>query len=59
VQGFSDALLPDDIVVGGGRAELLKTLPPRTRRGDNAAAFLGGFRLWDNAPPNSTTEHLT
>jgi polyphosphate glucokinase len=46
VQGFRDALLPDEIVVGGGQSAWLKKLPPQARRGDNAAAFLGGFRLW-------------
>jgi polyphosphate glucokinase len=51
VQGFSDALLPDDIVVGGGQADRLKRLPPRTRRGDNAAAFAGGLRLWGAPTP--------
>ncbi|MGK0262322.1 MAG: polyphosphate glucokinase [Planctomycetota bacterium] len=62
VAGFSAALLPDEIVVGGGRAERLKKLPPRTRRVNNSAAFLGGFRLWDESPsgksPN-TYEDLT
>jgi len=47
VKGFSAALLPDEIVVGGGKADRLRKLPPRTRLGDNSAAFLGGFRLWD------------
>ena len=42
------ALEADDVVVGGGNAKLLKTLPPGARRGDNASAFLGGFRLWDD-----------
>ena len=46
VRGFSEALLPDDIVVGGGQADRLKRLPPRTRRGDNTDAFRGGQRLW-------------
>ena len=36
----------DDVVVGGGDAKLLKRLPRGVRRGSNAAAFLGGFRLW-------------
>ena len=49
VEGFSAALLPDEIVVGGGQAERLKKLPPQTQRGNNAAAFLGGFRLWDES----------
>jgi polyphosphate glucokinase len=46
VQGLSDALLPDDVVLGGGQAELLGKLPSGVRRCDNAAAFAGGFRLW-------------
>ncbi len=51
VEGFSAALLPDEIVVGGGQAKRLKKLPPRSRRGSNADAFLGGFRLWDESAP--------
>ena len=42
------ALLPDDIVLGGGNARHIKHLPPLGRRGDNADAFTGGFRLWDH-----------
>ena len=53
VQGFSNALLPDEIVIGGGRAHLLEHLPPLTRRGENEDAFLGGFRLWDEAMPRA------
>jgi len=43
---FRAALSVDDVVVGGGKAKLLKTLPPGVRRGSNANAFIGGFRLW-------------
>ena len=39
-------LNPDDVVLGGGNAKKLKNLPPGCRVGDNANAFLGGFRLW-------------
>ncbi len=49
VEGFRQALLPDVIVLGGGNVAHLKRLPPQTRRGDNANAILGGFRLWDAA----------
>jgi polyphosphate glucokinase len=42
-----DALYPDDVVLGGGNAKKLSKLPPGCRKGDNANAFLGGFRLWD------------
>jgi polyphosphate glucokinase len=41
------ALEPDDIVIGGGNAAKLGALPPHSRLGDNANAFLGGFRLWE------------
>jgi polyphosphate glucokinase len=47
VEGFRHALLPDYIVIGGGNVKHLKKLPPNTRRGDNAYAFTGGFRLWE------------
>jgi polyphosphate glucokinase len=41
------ALEPDDVVLGGGNVKKLKELPPGCRVGDNANAFLGGFRLWE------------
>lgn len=49
IEKLSAALLPDDIVLGGGNARLLKELPPRCRLGENANAFQGGFRLWSDA----------
>ena len=45
------ALEPDDVVLGGGNAKHLDELPPGCRRGDNANAFAGGFRLWSEAAP--------
>jgi polyphosphate glucokinase len=44
------ALEPDDVVLGGGNVKKLKVLPPGCRVGDNANAFLGGFRLWSGVP---------
>ncbi len=41
------ALQPEDVVLGGGNVHKLDTLPPGCRAGDNADAFLGGFRLWE------------
>jgi polyphosphate glucokinase len=41
------ALQPDEVVLGGGNVKKLKELPPNCREGDNANAFLGGFRLWE------------
>lgn len=40
------AMGPEDVLIGGGNARKLKTLPSGCRRGDNADAFAGGFRLW-------------
>ena len=40
------ALEADDVVVGGGNAKLLRTLPKGVRIGSNANAFAGGYRLW-------------
>jgi len=37
------------VVIGGGNAKKLKQLPPGCRRGSNANAFTGGFRLWEEA----------
>jgi polyphosphate glucokinase len=41
------ALQCDEVVIGGGNARKLKTLPPGCRMVENANAFLGGFRLWE------------
>jgi polyphosphate glucokinase len=41
----------DDLVVGGGNAKLLGTLPPGIRIGRNANAFTGGYRLWSPGKP--------
>ena len=42
------ALETDDVVLGGGNVRNLKKLPQGCREGNNANAFLGGFRLWEN-----------
>jgi polyphosphate glucokinase len=52
IETFRAALEPDSIVIGGGNARklvekgALPTLPKGVRLGDNANAFVGGFRLW-------------
>ncbi len=46
VERLVAALEPDDVVLGGGNVKHLKALPPGCRLGDNANAFLGGFRAW-------------
>jgi hypothetical protein len=46
VQELKTAVQADYVVIGGGNTKLLKKLPAGSRLGDNANAFLGGFRLW-------------
>ena len=46
---FRAALEPEYIVLGGGNAKHMKELPPDVRLGDNANAFVGGFRLWQQS----------
>ena len=55
---LSAALEPDYVVLGGGNAKKLKELPPKCRAGNNANAFLGGFRLWESAdqPPSARVD---
>jgi polyphosphate glucokinase len=54
VQRLSTALEPEDVVIGGGNVKNLKELPTGCREGNNANAFLGGFRLWDPAAAHKT-----
>ncbi len=46
---FLTRIHADDVVVGGGNVKELKKLPKGCRAGSNANAFLGGFRLWEEA----------
>lgn len=43
------ALLPDDVVIGGGNVKKLKRLPSGARAGSNDNARRGGVRLWNEA----------
>jgi polyphosphate glucokinase len=43
---LAERLAAEYTVIGGGNARLLSELPPQTKLGENANAFLGGFRLW-------------
>ena len=49
VPRLHEAFQVDEVVIGGGNAKQLKTIPPGCRRGDNKNAFAGGFRLWTGA----------
>lgn len=44
------AIGPEGVLIGGGNARKLEELPAGCRRGNNADAFMGGFRLWNPAP---------
>ncbi len=61
VEKLSTALEPDEVVLGGGNAKLLKKLPPFCRLGDNSNAFIGGCRIWEmrdeNGFPGTTKFH--
>lgn len=47
VEQLVAATEPEDIVIGGGNLEHLKKLPQGCRAGNNANAFVGGFRMWN------------
>ena len=49
VELLSTALLPDELVIGGGNVKKLRTLPLGARAGSNDMAYRGGLRLWDEA----------
>ena len=49
VERLVAALEPDDVVLGGGNVKKLKELPHGCRVGNNANAFPGGFRLWEDS----------
>lgn len=47
MQSLMHSFVSDYLVVGGGNAKLLNSLPPGVRLGNNRTAFRGGFRVWD------------
>jgi polyphosphate glucokinase len=50
IAALTAALRPDYVVLGGGNTKYLDQLPPGTRLGRNANAFVGGLRLWSHEP---------
>jgi hypothetical protein len=58
VRQLKSAVQADYVVLGGGNARLLKTLPPGTRLGDNSNAFRGGYRLWTKRYGGPTHERF-
>ena len=51
------ALAADYVVLGGGNARLLRRLPASVRLGNNADAFVGGYRLWTRSNDRSRRAH--
>jgi polyphosphate glucokinase len=60
VERLRAALQPDDTVIGGGNVRKLNALPRGCRAGENANAFLGGFRLWagDEVVPSKSAREV-
>jgi polyphosphate glucokinase len=58
VKRLGAAIEPDEVVLGGGNVRRLKELPPGCRVGDNANAFLGGFRLWAENGGEKTVQRV-
>jgi hypothetical protein len=54
VASLTAALEHDIVGLGGGNVKKLKELPTGSRAGDNATAFVGGFRLWGEAADRKT-----
>jgi polyphosphate glucokinase len=44
---LKEAFAADYVLLGGGNAKHVEPLPQGARRGGNADAFTGGFRLWE------------
>ena len=55
---FRAALLCDGIVLGGGNARKLVTMPDATTRGSNENAIHGGIRLWERVAESTSPEFL-
>lgn len=54
------ALVPDEVVLGGGNSRLLDDLPEGWRTVANTNAFIGGFRLWGSSSqdPAASGTHI-
>ena len=50
VERLVAALEPEDVVIGGGNVIHMNKLPRGCRASNNAHAFIGAFRMWDDPP---------
>jgi predicted NBD/HSP70 family sugar kinase len=53
VRQLARAMQTDSIIIGGGKAKLIRRLPCHAIRSDNSSAFTGGFRLWETLGASS------
>jgi len=51
--------LADSVVIGGGNARYLKTVPAGVRIGSNLTAFRGGLRMWEMNPGTKNEPYWT
>jgi len=49
VEELGTVLEVDYVILGGGNARKLKSMPKKARLGSNEFAFTGGFRIWGDA----------
>ena len=56
---LKNTLEADYVILGGGNAKLLKKLPEGCQLGNNATAFTGGYRMWDEPNEKSKVEQRT
>lgn len=57
IERLRSALLCDYVILGGGNAKLLDVLPEGVLLGENANAFTGGFRLWEETAQQQYPHH--
>src|SRR5204863_5062439 len=50
------SFIADYVVLGGGNVHRFEQLPEGIERGKNENAFLGGVRLWETAPNDTTPQ---
>jgi polyphosphate glucokinase len=56
---MQDVFNPRETVLGGGNTKLLETLPEGCRPTDNASAYVGALRLWEDADMCAVSSETT
>jgi polyphosphate glucokinase len=58
IDRLKSALVCDYVLLGGGNAKLMKSLPSNVILGANSNAVRGGIRLWENKSPDVLADEL-